>query len=413
MTNVLVIGGLSCIASALVAHLCQLRNDKVDALDSGLSKSLAPLSITVIEKTPLDIASLPASYIEKLKTVKYIVGNWNRPELLEEVMKRQDGQAWDYVFNCATECRFGQNDHAYKRDILDLAVNIANIAGKNNVGVLIHLSTARVYNTSNTKRKSAISNAESSPCFDATEAPNSYIKYYVLAEERLSEISEANPSLSIVVIRPALPYGPVDRYYVAPLLMMGQVCHSKKENMKVLWERGLPVNTVHVEDIARAMVATAKWQRDQVGITEPISKATLVKFNVADLGNTTNEKIAEAVSKAFGIKKSFHDAIINAVAKRMHTQDLTDEVNESFLGPWMELLANSNIPDSPLTPYLDQEHPYCALGAHPFGVDGSLITKTPGLEFAYKHPNLEYQVLKALVNEMITLRLWPDTQSKG
>ena len=401
-TNVLVIGGLTCIPEALVTHLCKIRDEEC-----------ASISITVVEKIPFDIARISTTYTSMLKTIDYRVGNWHRPEFLTEVFNRPDGNPWDYVFNLAVEARFGQTEQAYKRDILDLTSNIATIAAQSaNVSVLIHLSTARVYAKSS---KTSPLNSEDAPTYTAESAPNDYIKYHILAENRLKDILDnSSPgALHVVVIRPALPYGPGDRFYVAPLLMMGEICHAGKEDIKVLWERGLPVSTVHVEDIACAMFTTAKWQKAQHNTVDNNAEnsKSLVVFNVADNGNTTNEKIAEVISNVFGIKKSFHDAIINAVAKRMRTQDLTDEVNQSFLGPWMELLAESGIPNSPFTPYLDKEHPYCSLSAHPFGVDGSYITNSGllGLEFKYKHPTLQAEVLRALIDEMVALRLWPTT----
>ncbi|KAJ1718052.1 hypothetical protein LPJ61_006907, partial [Coemansia biformis] len=163
------------------------------------------------------------------------------------------------------------------------------------------------------------------------------------------------------------------------------------EHMPVLWDKSLRVNTVHVTDVARAAIRAADHSRT--------TKLPVAVFNLSDPGDTTNAALAQAVAQLFAISPSFQSPAINFIAKRLKTEELTEEVNESLLGPWMELLTRHNIANSPLSPYLDREHPYCRLEHCPLSVDGSRIENTPGLDFNYSHPAVSADALRPIIEE--------------
>ncbi|KAJ1848549.1 hypothetical protein LPJ73_003938, partial [Coemansia sp. RSA 2703] len=209
----------------------------------------------------------------------------------------------------------------------------------------------------------------------------------------------ALPGLPLVVLRPALCYGPGDRQNIVPMLIAAQLSKAAGEKMPVLWDRDVRVSTVHVADVACAALRCALWHR---GV------ARAVTFNLADPGDTTNAALAQAAAGVFQVEPAFHSAAVNFLARRLKPAELTEEVNESLLGPWMDLLAAHGLANSPLSPYLDQEHPYCRLDCHPLAVDGSRIAGTPDLGFAYAYAGVSTDALRSVVDEFQQLGLWPN-----
>ncbi|ORX69131.1 hypothetical protein DL89DRAFT_293581 [Linderina pennispora] len=203
------------------------------------------------------------------------------------------------------------------------------------VGSFVHLSSAHIFKADgNTKHKED----------SELEAPNALAESYIEAEDDLKQI-------------PELPLN------VVPMLIMAQISKVEGEKMDVLWDKALRVNTVHVDDVALAALKVAQWHKGKQG--------TAV-FNLSDPGDTTNSHLAKCVGKLFDIELSFQNAAINFIVKRLRTAELTEEVN-------------GNIANSQLSPYLDQEHPYCTLEKYPLGVDGSLITSIPEIGFKYSY----------------------------
>ncbi|KAJ2546489.1 hypothetical protein EV175_005581 [Coemansia sp. RSA 1933] len=396
MPSFLVFGCANFYGRALIQHLCAER-DRV-AVDHKES-----WTIRGVDKVLPRLASFPEDTLRLYESFDYRMGNLRSAEFLEQAFKdnSNDGGAWDYVFDFAPEYKFGQSEQVYEQDVFQISVRIAQLAQRVGAKLLVHLSTAHIFKTdgdSNTRHGED----------DALEAPNSLVRWHVRAEEELRKISSAGNKrqLPVVILRPALSYGPGDRQNVVPILISAQLSREAKEKMPVLWDKGLRVNTVHVADVARAAVAAAHWWLGSHSSQKP--NESVVVFNLADPGDTTNAKLAAAVGSLFGVEPSFHNSAFNYIAKKLKTSELTEEVNESLLGPWMDLLTRYNAANSPLSPYIDQEHPYCSLEHLPLGVDGSKITNTPGLDFAYEYAAVSAEALRPIVEEFQQLGLWPN-----
>jgi hypothetical protein len=67
----------------------------------------------------------------------------------------------------------------------------------------------------------------------------------------------------------------------------------------------------------------------------------------------------------------------------------------------MELLEQSGISATPVSPLLSQEY----FMASPTSVDGQKIVRETG--FTYKYPRVEFSVLEEMVNDLIQEKLWP------
>ncbi|KAJ2689679.1 hypothetical protein IWW39_001271 [Coemansia spiralis] len=372
MPAFLIIGAANFYGRALVEQLCAERPDDGSWEIRGVDKVLPQL------------ASFPGDVLALYATIDYRMGNLRCAAFLAQAFARDDGRAWDFVFNFGGEQKFGQAAHAYDQDVRQLAARVAELS--RGARVLVHLSTALVFGA-----------AANAACAEdaAADALGPLARSHADAEA-----SARAAGVPAVVLRPALCYGPGDRQNAAPMLIMGQLSRAGGSAMPVLWDRGLRISTVHVADVARAALAAGRWQQARGG-------AGAAVFNVADGGDTTNGQLAQAVGALFGVEPSFQNVAVNFMAKRLGSAELAEEVNQSLLGPWMDLLAAHGVANSPLSPYMDPEHPYCRLDAQPRGVDGSLITRTPGLCFAYQHPRVSPEALRPVVEEFQRVGLWP------
>lgn len=370
MPSYLVIGCANFYGRSLIQLLCQQQPQP---------------TIRGVDKVLPELASFPQSTLELFKTFDYRMGNLRSREFLEQSFAIEGSQRWDYVFNFAAEQKFGQTEQVYEQDVLQLSQTIAQLAMEHKAGSLVHLSTAHIYKPSSKRHKED----------DKLDSQSVLARCHVQAETKIREtISSGAP---LIILRPALCYGPGDRQNAVPMLIMAQLSKESKDKMPVLWDKDTRINTVHVTDVARAALASAHGHKTN----------TTAVFNLSDPGDTTNAQLAKTVTGLFGVEAGFQNSAINFFAKRLKTSELAEEVNESLLGPWIEFLDKHGIANSPLSPYLDCEHPYFSLEAHPLGIDGSRITKTIGIEFEYKYPSVSPDALRAMVEEFQELGLWP------
>ena len=103
-------------------------------------------------------------------------------------------------------------------------------------------------------------------------------KWQLNAEEELAKIE----GLNVVILRLAHVYGPYTSKFLATALCMARVYQCLGKEMKWLWDKDLRTNTVHVEDVSRALWTAAEW-----GARHPRRRGTPAPvFNIVDHGNT-------------------------------------------------------------------------------------------------------------------------------
>jgi nucleoside-diphosphate-sugar epimerase len=99
--------------------------------------------------------------------------------------------------------------------------------------------------------------------------------------------------------------------HLAPRIIVAAVYKELKEEMKLLWTKELRINTVHVEDVSRALAALA------TAATDPSTKDKVLGqvFNLADKTDSDQDSINTILSKIFGIQTGYQGSIISNLAR--------------------------------------------------------------------------------------------------
>jgi nucleoside-diphosphate-sugar epimerase len=190
-----------------------------------------------------------------------------RPGSLPRIFDREGGAQFDYVFNCGGETRFSQEEKVYELRSYGLSMAVGREAAKRKIKCFVELSTGMVYKSDSTPRKES----------DKLKPWNNLAKWKLKAEEDLAKID----GLNLVVMRLANVYGPYTKTFLCTALCMARVYQSKGEEMRFLWKEDLRTNTVHIEDMVRALFHAAEWYAK-----EPTTRRPVPVFNIVDHGNT-------------------------------------------------------------------------------------------------------------------------------
>lgn len=332
--RVLVLGGTGFIGRNLVRYI--------------VKGNLASL-VRVADKSKPEMSWFSPEEVELFKNppVEYIMSNLVNAGSVEKAFA-VDGGKFDIVINLAAVGPYGQDPEFYEQKLLQLARVCGAEAKKQGVGRWIEVSTAQVYD----------SGSKASP-ETAKLKPFTGLATGKLAVERhLTEIG-----IPLIILRPAIVYGPGDITGLMPRLVCGYIYRKTGEEMKLLWSGDLAINTVHVSDVVKAI-----WFVTSKGSPGDI-------FNLADANKTDQAKVSAIIGKIFGIKTGFHGAMLSQLAK-VNFQGVVEQANENHMEPWGEITAAAGIGRTPLSPFLEPE----LLLKNPLAVDGSKIAK---LGFAY------------------------------
>lgn len=207
--------------------------------------------------------------------------------------------------------------------------------------------------------------------------------------------------LNLVILRLAHVYGNYDSKFVATALCLARVYQHLNQELKWLWTKDLHTNTVHVEDVARALWAVAEWQNTgRKGWDVKAYGATPI-FNVVDNGNTTQGTMASIIGSIFKIETGFQGQIISSFA-RLHLDSVVDDINDETLGPWAELLETAKIVrPGPLNPFVEKE----LLKDTDLCLDGSRLEKMVG--FKYQKPKIVKEEVERIIESFKRMNWWP------
>jgi dTDP-4-dehydrorhamnose reductase len=140
-------------------------------------------------------------------------------------------------------------------------------AAKRKVKCYVEISTGMVYKADPVPRKET----------DKLKPWSKLAKWKLTAEEDLAKIE----GLNLLIFRTAHVYGPYTSKYLATVLCMARVYQFLGKELKWLWKEDLRTNTVHVEDLVRALWKGAEWYAQG-----PPARRPAPVFNIVDHGNT-------------------------------------------------------------------------------------------------------------------------------
>jgi len=334
--------------------------------------------IRVADKVLPDLAGLSKKQAEIFKSdlVEFKQANLAREAMVSKVFDQADGK-WDYAFNLAGETKYSQAPEVYKENVLDVATTCGNAAAKAGVKRFIEVSTAQVYDAD---KKASTETSKIKPWTKLAQAK-------LDAEEALRNIK----GLNLVIVRPAIVYGPGDITGISPRLITGAVYKHLNETMEFLWDKDLKINTVHVYDVCAAL-----WHLTTNGSVGDI-------FNLADDNDTDQGTVNKLLESIFKIKTGFLGYLKSKGAQVIGMKDIAETANEKHLKPWSDLCKSKGINSTPLTPYLDEELLY----NNSLSVDGTKIAKTG---FAYKHPKMTEAHLREVIAYYVDNGFFPKDQ---
>jgi len=360
MARVVVLGGCGFIGRNVVQYLAE--------------NKLAT-KIRVADKVLPDLAGLSKKQTEIYKSdlVEFKQSNLARESMVNKVFDTTDGK-WDYVINCAGETKYSQTDEVYKENIIDVSTTCGIAAAKAGVQRFIEVSTAQIYD------------ADKKPSDEKSKAKpwTKIAKAKLDAEEKLRAIK----GLNVIIVRPALVYGPGDITGITPRIITAAVYKQLNETMEFLWDKDLKINTVHVYDVVAAI-----WHLAKNGTVGEI-------YNLCDQNDTDQGTVNKLLEPIFNIKTSFMGNMKSKLATSVAMKTVAETANEKHLKPWSDLCKAKVIMNTPLTPYLDEELLY----NNALSVDGSKITSTG---FAYKHPKMTDAHLREVITYFVDLGFFP------
>ncbi len=223
--------------------------------------------------------------------------------------------------------------------------------------------------------------------------------YWARANKRRG--ANGTKRLNLVILRPAMTYGPYDTKAIAKSIVLARIYQSLNEELKWLWTKDVKMNTVHVEDVARAAVAAAQWLANGKAGWDASTYGATPVFNLVDHSNTDQGQLAEITTQIFGIKSSFAGSILSAFAK-LNMDNVLEDVNEHVMGPWAELLESAAITrPGPLNPFMEKEQ----VKDEDLCLDGGLFEKTVGFE--YKRPKCEKKEVEEMIESYKAMKWWP------
>jgi nucleoside-diphosphate-sugar epimerase len=357
--KVLILGGVGFIGRNLVEYLA----------DNNLVSK-----IKVADKVLPDLAGLSAKQQALFKSdlVEFKQANLAREQMVVNVFDQ--GGPWDFVINLAGETKFSQTDEVYKENIIDVSTQCATQAAKRGVKKFIEVSTAQVYEEG---KKPSDESGKTKPWTKLAKAK-------LLAEESLRSI----PNLPLIIVRPAVVYGPGDITGITPRLIAAAVYKHLNETMDFLWDKDLAVNTVHVRDVCAAL-----WHLIEKGKIGDV-------YNLADQNGTNQGAIAQLIEVIFGIKTSFFGYLKSKAVTSVAMKVVAETANEKHLKPWSDLCKAAGITNTPLTPYLDEELLY----NDAYSIDGTKIKDTG---FTYQYPQMTEALLREVIKYFVDLNFFP------
>jgi len=359
--RILILGGSGFIGRHLVMYIF---------------KNKLAAKVCVADKVLYQIAGLNKAEVAVYENKEFLTfkqADMANPDHVNKVFAH-DGGNWKFVINLAASTKYSQGKEVYDTNIVTVAKNAANAAAQNKVARFIHVSTGQAYDADKKASKEG----------DKIKPWTGIAKAHVEAENFV----KATAGLNFIIVRPATVYGTGDTTGLTPRMIIGSIYKEQGEKMETLYSSGLRLNTVHADDVAKALMFLLKN-----GKSGDI-------FNLCDANETDQGKINKILEVIFGIKTDFVGAIKMTAASALGTKFLVGFANDQHLKPFSDACKKYGIHDTPLTPYLDEE----LVLPNPLSLDGTAIT---ALGFKYDQPAPNPENLKAVLLDYIEKGWFP------
>ena len=356
--TVLILGGVGFVGRCLVKYL----------VDNKLASK-----IRVADKSMIAIACL---HPEHKAAFDNEIVEFKQCDLSQDkhISKVFDDMKFDYVVNLCGETRCGLPDGDYKKKIVETAKKTSAASLKQEVKKFVEVSHAMVYSPNKNPSDE-----------DSKIAPwTLQARYRLEAEEEVKK----NTGLNLVILRPVSIYGKGDLTGLMPRLSVAAVYQYLKDKMQFLWGKDLRINSVHVDDVVRAI-----W----TACTE-ISSGKV--YNLCDESKLTQGILNEYLTKLFTVKCGFYGTIVSNLAK-MNLDAVAEDANNKHVPGWAKLSQEHKVMNSPISPFMDKELLY----NNHLSIDGSRIAKET--KFVYTHPKVNVELLRDEVQFAIDQGIFP------
>jgi nucleoside-diphosphate-sugar epimerase len=370
--NWIIAGGMGMIGRNLVKYL----------IDNNLVNS-----IRILDKRMPFMAFLNAEHKESIENpiVECVQCDLSDDSFLEKAyVDSNQGGSWDVLVNLAAETSIGKKDEFYEK-MVSISKNLLTLAKELQIIKFIHISTAFLY-------KSNTSNVPS----NETSAINPWTTQatYSQKAEQLLLDAQRTSSLPLIILRPAIVYGPGDVLGLMPRAICAASYVKMKAKMEFLWSADLKMNTVHVFDVARAIYFVSKKAAQYPAL-----------YNLTDKSNTTQGMVSTMLGSIFSIETGFAGSMMSNLAS-IKLDSVVDGANEQHLAPWLALLRENKITNTPLSPFLHKQ----LLGNNYLFVDGTKIENELG--FKYAVPNITKELIQQVIEQHIAQGIFPNILGK-
>ncbi|THH13609.1 hypothetical protein EW146_g6637 [Bondarzewia mesenterica] len=406
--NVIILGGVNGYARTLAAYLVPLDGESLVSNLRIIDKySVAPPTTYIGSQFPKVLAK---------PNVEYKQANLTIAATVSSIFDPPEGQApYSYVFDLTGDVIHNRPEKIQIGHTCNVARLIGTEAAKRKVKAYVRMQLPWY-------------ECPDKGTHDEKEDPKPLGVIGTWWHETL-RILGAIEGLNLVILRSGLVYGPYcDFGMMANVLTVASVYGYMKKPMKSLWSPGKnAMNTVHVDDLASTLWACAEWiapigraeadkiageeiyfrndksKVDEVQGMPPADKKIIAPlFNLVDDNETTLHKAGETMTSLFGTTFEYYNFVTSAVA-RFRLEEIVEEINETHVGAWAEMLANSKppCPNTHLSAYMDT----FALSKHCMAFSNGKIKKTLGITL--KRPYMTKDVLKDIVDKWIDEGSWP------
>ncbi|CAE6401513.1 unnamed protein product [Rhizoctonia solani] len=351
--------------------------------------------------------------------VQYQQANLKIPTVVSKVFDPPEGQEpYSYVFDCTGELSYMREDPVQ----IDFTAMIAHLIGteaaRRGVKAYVRL-THPFYDTSIEK-----------VTHDERERIKPLGTRGTWWHETLRILASIE-NLNLVILRIGAIYGPGNNWgIITPRIALGPVYKHLNIEMKYLWSGGLRLNTIHVDDVAGAAWACAKWvaERGRVKANEeageeihffndrakcsqvpfvppPASVPVAPLFNLVDDSDSTQQTIGQLIASMFDVKFGFHGFIMNTLAK-VDLEAMIQDINDMHVSTWFTLCQNSTPPIPPTGPIslFNESHSF---GMHSVAYSNTKFKRI--IPYTLAHPQFNREEVQATIDSFKAEGNWPNS----